>query len=187
MVSVERITTPEVPVDDLAEVRDFIRVSGDYEDSQISEMIAAAAYELEQAAGLALLEQEIRVTLEGWPDLGRLALPIAPALRDETLTATADDEPIAAALITGLRPSVKLTRPAGLAAVPRVVITYTAGFGATAEAIPPDLRHAIRDQVALAFDGRGQSAHEARRDLRGLSATSYAFQRAVGRYRRVAL
>lgn len=183
----ERITTPDAPADDFPTVRDWLRVDGDFEDAVIADLIAAAARELEEAAGLALIEQEIRVTLDGWPELGRLVLPIAPALDVQSVSATADGEPVTAALITGLRPCVKLTPPAGVSPASRVVVTYTAGFGPDAASVPADLRQAIRDQVALAYDGRGQSAHDGRGALGGIAAASYAFQRAVGRYRRVGI
>jgi uncharacterized phiE125 gp8 family phage protein len=83
-------------------------------------------------------------------------------------------------VLVGIRPAVWLD---GIDCSPEgeAIITYTAGFGDTLASIPPDLRHAILDQAAVAFDLRGQS------DPKFGTGLSPHMARVAARYRRVGL
>lgn len=138
----------------------------------------AAALELESYAALALLDQTIRVTLDGWPRKATLALPIAPMLDPMSVTVLVDAEPfVDFAVTSGLRPEIRLTgaRPCGV-----VVIEYQAGFGSLAADIPADLALAIMDQTATFYDNRGAGEGK----TNGMSPHA---ARIAARYRRVAL
>lgn len=188
MIYVQRLSLPSVPALDLAETRDFLRVVGDHEDATIFEMIEAAARELEDAAEIALRTQTIRVTVEGWPHSNRLRMPIGPVKGDDpTFQVTVDGAQIDAELIPGKRPFIALGETlTEYLHHARFVIEYEAGFGATAEALPPDIRHAIRDQVAALYDFRGANPHEAKTpQAKGTAGQCYAMQRVIGRYRGV--
>ncbi|MBB4209159.1 hypothetical protein [Roseinatronobacter bogoriensis] len=186
-MTIQRLTRPALPLD-LVATRDHLRIVGDHDDTSLIEMTEAAAHELEEAAEIALITQTIRVTVEGWPDSDRLRLPIGPVLGDNpTFQVMAEGELIEAELIGGTRPVLVLGETVTeYLHHARFVIEYEAGFGATPEALPPDIRHAIRDQVAALYDFRGANAHEAKTpQARGTSSQSYAMQRAIGRYRGV--
>jgi uncharacterized phiE125 gp8 family phage protein len=185
---VQRLSRP-APDLDLAATKAFLRVDGDHDNTTITEMIEATAHQLEDAAEIALITQSIRVTIEGWPDSDRLRLPIGPVLTDDPVfQVMAEGELIEAELIPGARPVLILGETATeYLRHARIVIEYEAGFGGTTEAMPPDIRHAIRDQVAQLYDyraghaGEGKVSHQAT----GAAGLSYAMQRVLGRYRGV--
>lgn len=186
-LTIQRLTRPPAGLD-LSDTKVFLRVMHDLEDAQIAEMQDAAAHELEDAAEIALINQMVRVTVEGWPDSDRLRLPIGPVLGDDPVfQVMAEGELIEAELITGMRPVIVLGETVQeYLRHARFVIEYQAGFGATAEALPPDIRHALRDQVAALYDFRAANAHEGKAaHARGTLSQSYAMQRAIGRYRGV--
>lgn len=185
---IQRLSRP-VPDLDLAMTKDFLRVIGHHDDATITEMIAATAHQIEDAAEIALITQSIRVTVEGWPDSDRVRLPIGPVLTDDPVfQVMAEGELIEAELIPGARPVLILGETVTeYLRHARIVIEYEAGFGSATEAIPPDIRHAIRDQVAQLYDfraghaGEGKASHQAS----GGAGLSYAMQRVLGRYRGV--
>lgn len=186
-LTVQRLTRPPLDLD-LEATRNHLRIDGDYDDASLTEMTEAAAHELQEAAELALITQTVRVTLDGWPDSDSLRLPIGPVLSDDPAPqVSANGEQIEADLILGIRPVIILTGPMTEALRhARVVIEYQAGFGATAETLPPDIRHAIRDQVATLYDYRAANPHDGKTPhARGTSGQSYAMQRVIGRYRGV--
>lgn len=164
-------------ITDLDEVRDHARVDGNDSDRELARMVKAAAREAEERAQIALLDQAVQVTLDGWPRAYSLRLPIGPLTDFASVTMTVDGQPFEAfAVQTGLRPELRLSgpRPCG-----QIVISYTAGFGTSAEAIPEDLQQAIIDQASTYFDARGGF------DQRITAALSPHFARVIGRYRGV--
>lgn len=163
---------------DLVELKDFLRVTGDYEDAGIERLAASAVEAFEDAAQVALITRQIVVTLPRWPGPQWLALPVAPVVDPGDVTVTADAQPFDGfEVLAGLRPVLRLTGPAP---VGLVQITYQAGFGATAQDVPADIRAAIIDQVLPQYDERGMD----RAKGTGLSAH---MARVVARYRRVGL
>jgi len=139
----------------LAEVKNFVRVDFDEEDSQIENMIYTAAAEIEHFAQIALLTQTIRLTIfqpsrDSW-----LTLPIGPVADGETPTVTIDGEPFTAFdFVAGNRPCIRWLDAYFALTPDRISIEYQAGFGPIASYIPRDLSQALMDQVALHFDGR---------------------------------
>ena len=173
---VERINRPDTAIADLPEVMDHMRVDGDEFHAEAARMLSAAQREAEDYASIALLVQDIRVILSGWPRGHTFMLPITPLVDWSTVTVMAggmafDDFSV----ITGHRPALRLTAP-----IPadEVIIDYKAGYGTVPGAVPDDLREAIMDQATAYFDARGPGDPKA-------SALSPHFARIVGRYRRV--
>ena len=139
----------------------------------------AAAREIEDYCGLALLTQEIVAVSDPWP--GRvLQLPIGPANNPEAVTVELIEGDGSFTEITegwvfnpGRYPAIAFTgTPGG-----RLRVTYEAGFGANADSLPRDLHHAIMDQALRLYDRRGDT------DAPATLAPSAA--RIAARYRRV--
>ena len=163
---------------DTAALFAFVRVEDQQLQAEASRIALAAAAELEKYAQLALFDQTIRVTLDCWPRSAVFALPVAPLNDALSVTITVAGQPFDAFAITvGLRPAVRCTgdKPSG-----EVVITYAAGFGVAPADLPHDLRLAIMDQVAIAFDLRGTADGK----TNGMGAQA---ARIAARYRRVAV
>lgn len=188
MIRVLRLSSPPSLGGELEQTRDFARVDGMHEDHLIAEMIDGVAVEFERATETALLFQQIRVILDGWPaKTETVGLPIGPVMAEPLFEATADGTPFDAELIPGMRPLLRLYGPPGTDLLHAAIqIDYQAGFGASSGAIPADIMVAIRDQVTALYDERGSTSHTARGQARGgLDVMSYAMQRAIGRYRGV--
>lgn len=184
------MTTTRTPISnaapyDLGAVKLHGRIDDDDEDLAIAVMADTAALEIEQHCGLALLAQAVTVTLRAW--CNRIPLPVGPfyaeALADHPITVELLDEagnatphPAGWWIEPGRYPVLNLTTE-GTGTALR--ITYPAGYGDTAAAIPADLQLAISDQAARLFDLRGnEDAHQ------GLSL---AASRIAARHRRVAV
>jgi len=179
---VERINPPTgLPVN-LADADAQLRLAG-MDLAEAERMALAAARELEHYAATALLTQTIRVTLDGWPLAGLEArLPIGPVLEGALLTVTLDGAAFEAVeLGTGLRPTLRVTADdlTDAQREARWIVTYEAGFGDEAAAVPADLAHAILDQAAALYDNRAGLAE------RNAQALSPHTARIAARYRGV--
>lgn len=154
----------------LADAKDHLRVMHDDDDLLIQRYIDAAAREIEAYCEIALTRQTISLTVlaEGG-DI--IPLPIGPLAPDAEVTV--DGAPLVNGITLGRWPVLMLpdwmTGP--------VAVTYTAGFGSTADSIPDDLQLAIMEQAAFAYDNRGDA--EAKPGLVPAAA------RICARYRRV--
>lgn len=151
---IERLTPPSEQPFSLEWLQLHARVA-DFEVEELPRFAAAAVADFEGQASLALLTQTIRVTWPEWPGFfGKpVALPIAPVIDPDTVVLTCCGKPVTGFdVIEGLRSAIYLRRslPAG-----RAVVTYEAGFGAEAEALPADIVAAILDQAMTYFDARG--------------------------------
>lgn len=122
--------------------------------AEVTDHGKVAAAELEQVAQLALFNQTIRVTLDGWTRAATLPLPISPLLDPLSVTVKVDGQVFTGfAVVTGRRPSLRLTD--SLPSCEVVVIEYLAGFGDELAELPADLIHAIMDQASAYYDARG--------------------------------
>lgn len=143
---------------------------------------AAAAREIEDYCGIALLSQTVTVTTDEWP--GKIIdLPVGPVQSGAVATVSAIEAngtttPVATGfwLEGGRYPRLHWpdTEPAS-----RLRITYIAGYGAAHSALPADLAHAVLDQAVHLFGTSGSEA--------GKSGLGLAAARIAARYRRVTL
>lgn len=175
---IERLTRPTALPFDVQALADHVRVTDTAQIAEATRHGRAAAAEAEDYGQLALLNQTIRVTLEGWPRKAWVPLPIAPLTDALSVTITVDGVAFDDfTVVTGQRPAIRPSadRPCGC-----VVIEYEAGFGDVAADIPTPLAHAILDQAAALFDARGMGDGKSN----GMSAH---MSRIVARYRGVRL
>jgi uncharacterized phiE125 gp8 family phage protein len=178
---IQRTSVSTAPPVNVAEVAEHARIEESYFAAEAHRLSLAAAREFEDFAQIALLEQTISVTIEGPIRCAMLALPIAPLVDPLSVEVTVDGVDFEGfAVITGLRPALRFTdeKPTGL-----VVVTYLAGFGATASSLPEDIRHAIADQVVALFEMRGELPPGGHVH----TGMSPHMARIAARYRRVAL
>lgn len=128
-----------------------LRVDADDDDLLIQRMMLAAARDLEAYAEIALTRQTISLTVladERQPDQV-YDLPIGPLAPDADVTVDG------AALLNGISGDrwPVLMLPDWLHGPVRV--TYEAGFGDTDASVPDDLKLAVMEQAAFAYDNRG--------------------------------
>ncbi|WP_322516455.1 head-tail connector protein [Rhodopseudomonas palustris] len=150
----------------LAELKAFLRLDHDDDDSVIASLQAAARAQIEAMTRRALLLQSWRITRDAWPRDGRIALRIGPLralLAARVLDAQGTAHPIdvenfvvdtsdgvIAAPVWSLR---EPGRSAG-----GIVLDVELGYGTHASDVPELLRHAVRTLAAHWYDNRGMAA-----------------------------
>lgn len=151
-----RTIEPLVEPVTLAEAKAHLRIDQNDEDALIGDLIRVARRHLEADAGLALIEQGWRMTLDDWPGENELLIAIHPVVAVTAVTAYGPDgagalvDPANYAVDTRSRPARVALRDA-LPALRRfngVEIDLTAGFGASGVDVPDDIRRAILLLVA---------------------------------------
>ncbi|QDZ01117.1 hypothetical protein FQ775_12420 [Nitratireductor mangrovi] len=150
----EPVTVPEC--------RAHLRIDHTSEDDLIAGLIRAAREEVESHAGLALIEQDWRLALDGWPRSGQVALPRHPVTEILSVTVYGEDgeaalvEPADYQLDTLSRPArllVKSPEPPGLA-MNGVEVDFRAGFGPAGTDVPDLLKRAMILLVAHWYEFR---------------------------------
>lgn len=170
-MSLKRISGPAAEPVTLAEAKLFLRVDTSAEDSGLTSMISAARALFERETGLVLLAQDWEWTLDRFPEPGlegrrTLELPLAPVADiDEFLVrdnagAETDIPPTdyvldLAASLPRLVEKGRGLWPTPKASAAGVRLAFTAGFGASASDVPADIRQAILELVAHAYEWRG--------------------------------
>lgn len=144
--------TDGLPVD-LSKLKQYLRVDFDDDDTLIEGLAASAAAQVAHFAQLALLMQTICVHVFRPEMADILDLPIGPAANDAEIAVTVNGTEFSDfVLIGGNRPLILWGDSLGGLAPNHIVITYRAGFGEDASAIPSDIAQAIMDQSALMYD-----------------------------------
>lgn len=146
-----------LPVD-LAALKVACRVDHAEDDARLATMARAAAAEIEGYGEVALLGQTVVAEWAAWEC--EIPLPIGPflaeALPEHPATVQLRDadgalspHPSGWWIRPGLRPVLHLTAPGEGSGI---VVTYPAGFGATASSLPAEITIAIQDAVSRAYD-----------------------------------
>ncbi|MGC9448578.1 head-tail connector protein [Cereibacter johrii] len=179
---VHRQSITDVAAVGLEEVKLHCCVSHPDEDASLEIMRDTAVSDVEQFGSLALLHQAVRVMLFDPSLMDRFfRLPVVPAFDPSTVVVTVDGEAFADfEFFSGNRPMIVWGESFRRCCPARVMVEYLAGFGSTPDAVPGDLRQAVKDQVATMYDGRGPS------DGKTL-ATSPHLARIGARYRGVSV
>ena len=152
---------PATPAVSTAEAKAFARVADSQQDTAIAEMVKAATQEAERRTGRALIRREIIAVFDAYEAAPPLDLPYGPVESvdlferwDEdtndwvTLPATdyqvAGDRIVLSELDAADWPEIERARDA-------LRVTYTAGYGTTADSVPSPIRQAIQHMAAAAY------------------------------------
>lgn len=159
------ITPPALEPVSLAEVKAHLRIDTSTDDLLLSALIATSRQQIEAVLDLALINQSWSLTLDSWPPSRTTDLPIAPvsaltAVRTFDADGIASPLPLASFQLDSASnpPRVHcktiLTVATPLRALAAIEISFIAGFGATAAAVPAPLRQALLLLVAHWYDNR---------------------------------
>lgn len=129
----------------LEEAKTFLRIDQDEENDLIGTLIRAARERLEGRLNIAMITRQMRVDL---PDGGDVALPRWPVSSVDAVTVDADPT---TAFTIDLRSRPVITT---VALGAPVSVTFTAGYGVSADDIPAPLRQAMLLLVANAYEHR---------------------------------
>lgn len=181
------MSTERTPINDnlpvtLADAKAHARIDFSDDDFAIEDMIRTAAADVEAMTGLALLSTSITYTTDNCPG-SIISLPVGPVASGAVATvAVVELDGTTTAVSSGFwleggrYPRLHFTSTPG----GRLRITYTAGFGDDADAVPRDLGQAICDQVSRLYDQRGGITDKG-------PALSAHTARVIARYRQVRL
>mgnify|MGYP000870870021 CR=1 FL=1 len=173
-MTIRVVTPPAVEPVSIDECKLDARVDGDAEDMLFASWIAAARDEVEKTSRRALINRTLELSLDGWPNAGRIELPYPPLVSVTQVTyydsagaqqtwdssnyiVIADQEPGLVAL------AANISWPTDLHDWPRVRIRYVAGYGASAVSVPAQYKLDVRGLVKLQYDYRSGWTPDAER------------------------
>jgi len=156
------ITPPAAEPVSLDEMKAHLNVTIEEDDELIEAKIAAARAHIERFAGIAMVTQTLKLTLDRFPTAA-IALPRPPLL--EVVSVAYVDAQQAPQTLAGGAYTVRGVGATGYlvppstwpstAAGPAVVeITFSAGYGETASAVPEPLREAVKLLAAHLYENR---------------------------------
>lgn len=158
-----QVTAPAVPLVTLSEAKDFLRRDDASLDGPLQIMVDASIGELEATTGLRLINQTVKVRADCFGDF--VALNVGPVTTvteirylDQAGTEQLLDaglyQLIGAGLERGILPAIGATLPAMRTGRGSLCATLSVGYGATAAAVPQQLRWAALALIRGRFDDR---------------------------------
>jgi len=149
----------------VSEAKDYLRVDSAVEDPVVASLILAARLHIEGALDIAMVTQSWSLFLDGWPEDGRVSIPLGPLKSvDSVKVYDADDTAQTvspqnyAVDLSSLRP--RLVRQAGAVwptpgrAANGIEIALTAGYGDTTDKVPQPIRQAVLMLAAHWYEQR---------------------------------
>lgn len=157
-----RTTAPAVEPVTLAEAKEHLKLDHEGEDALIEGLIRAAREEVEAATGLALIDQNWRLTLDRIPVTKVVRIACHPIREILSVTAFGADgegvlvDPATFMLDQHSRPARLWfsRRPEARRAMNGIEIDFVAGFGEAGPDVPDTLKRAILLLVAHWFEFR---------------------------------
>jgi len=149
----------------VSEAKDYLRVDSAVEDPVVASLILAARLHIEGALDIAMVTQSWSLFLDGWPEDGRVSIPLGP-LKSVDSVKVYDGEDTAQTVspetyvvdLSALRP--RLVRQAGAVwptpgrAANGIEIALTAGYGDTTDKVPQPIRQAVLMLAAHWYEQR---------------------------------
>jgi uncharacterized phiE125 gp8 family phage protein len=157
-----RTVDPPVEPVTLADAKAHLRLDGTADDDFLTGLIRAARQEVEQATGVALIEQSWRLVLDCWPGDGTVLLKVHPlrAVLSVTLYGSEGEASVLAPenyQVDALSRPARIhfeTAPPALRAMNGIEIDFSAGFGEAGTDVPDLLKRAILLLVAHWYEFR---------------------------------
>jgi uncharacterized phiE125 gp8 family phage protein len=182
MGSLSLVTAPGQEPISLQEAKEHCRIDLADEDARISSYIIAERQHVERATGRQLITAAWVLKLDGWPcwiDVPKPPLRSVTTVQyvdtaGVTQTLAADQYRVVGAtggtvttLVRGrITPAYGVTWPTVQCVEENVIVTFSAGFGASGDSVPTDLLSGILMRVQCAYLRRGMTDDE-RRTYRG--------------------
>ena len=184
------VTAPAEELLTLEEVKDQLRILGDYDDAILQRLMRSARQSLDGRDGIlgrALITQTWQLALERFP--AAIIVPLPPLISVDSITyfdPSGNEQTLdpAAYRVEGIGDAdagriVPVTAwPATHPNLVAVAVTFTAGYGDRAD-VPEPIRHAALMHVAFLYEQR-----EAAADIR-MRSVPYGYHEALAPYREV--
>lgn len=149
-----------MPVITVTEMKAHLNVTLDADDALIADKIAAAELHLERFTGKAFLNQTLTASFDAFPSA--IELPRAPVQSVDSIvyvdTDRVEQTLDAADYFTSpagvIYPAIGKSFPSTANVAGALTVTYTAGYGETADDVPEPLREAVRQYAAHLYENR---------------------------------
>lgn len=157
---------PAVEPVTLAAMKEWLRIVTTDEDALILSLISAARLTVEAASGQILVAQKWRLTLDAWPSSALIRIPLRPVISCDAVriyTGLSTSELVAPQSYqldaTSDPPRLLMNGPwpSPGRAMGGIEVDITAGYGASASAVPADLVQAVKLLTAYWFENRGDA------------------------------
>jgi uncharacterized phiE125 gp8 family phage protein len=157
-----RTVGPDAEPVTLTDAKAQLRIDHDGEDGFLEALIRAAREEVEQATGVAMIDQSWRLAVDGVPESCVLLLRRGPVKEVVSVTAYGNEgeasliDPAGYQLDALSRPA-RLhfdERPAGLRAMNGIEVDFTTGYGEAGTDVPDLLKRAVLMLVAHWYEFR---------------------------------
>ncbi len=154
LVKLEEPTIEPISID---EVKKFIRISGDYENNTIQDLIKSARQEAEKFMKSSILKQKWRLTYRNNLD-AEIELPMGPVISIDAVKIIARDnsETLFDSSNYQLSPAKYFLFFDKIPSGRFIAIDYFSGFDETAESIPAQIKTALLNQVAYLYENRNR-------------------------------
>ena len=170
-MSLALTSPPSVEPISLSDAKAHLKIDTTDDDALITRLIAAARARAEWHTGRALITQSWTLWLDGWPPTGAIEIPLPPLQSVVSVATYARDDSasvMSASLYTVDIASApaRLARKIGTApltnlrAINGIAIAFTAGYGDSADDVPPLLKQAILTLIAFLYENRGEAPAE---------------------------
>lgn len=183
-------TAPAVAVLTTAQAKAHLRVDFAADDDVIAALVDAATKRAEQETGLALINQTVRAELHAAPSSGTaIELPVAPLSSVTSVTyrdSSNVEQTLASAAYQTSAPSEGrayiveaegYSWPSTRVGVESLVVTFVAGFGAAATAVPQDIKQGILLLVGHWYSNREDAAPVELKPIPQAAAVLFAARR----------
>lgn len=167
-MALQLLTAPAAEPVSLAEAKAHLRVTESDEDELINSLITTSRLHIEAALGLALVTQDWRLILDCWPLGDTLEIPLRPLaavsevrVYDNDANASVIDPLNYTVDTAGLVPRIASRSgywPIPGARTSGIEIDFTAGYGATGEAVPAPIRQAMLHLIGHWYEHREPAA-----------------------------
>lgn len=157
------VTPPSAWPVSLDEAKDHCKIDGSAEDGYVTGLIGAATAHTEKVLGKSLMEQTLRLTLDGFNDAIRLPRgPVRSVVSIKYFDAAFSEQTLSPSIYTvdtasnpqWIVRNSDVSWPQTANAINTVNIDYVAGFNP----LPDDIRHAILLLIGMWHRGRDEAA-----------------------------
>jgi len=154
-------TPPAIEPVTVSELRDFLRLSGNDQDTMLTGFLAAARAALEVYTGRTFINTVYELYFDAFPSMIELARPPVQSVSSvyyintsgvDTLLASTDYRVDVASLYGRIEPAYGTVWPSTQSVVNAVKVTFTAGYGTSSANVPAAIKEAIKMLAADIYE-----------------------------------
>ncbi|MDX1949584.1 MAG: phage head-tail connector protein [Rickettsiales bacterium] len=154
LVKLEEPTIEPLTID---EVKRFVRITGDYENNTIQDLIKSARQDAERYMKSSILKQKWRLSFKYYVD-NEIEMPMGPVISIDEINIIGKDgsESLFNSSFYQLSPAKYFLFFDKIPSGRFITIDYFTGFGETLQSVPAQIKTALLNQVAYLYENRNK-------------------------------